>query len=174
MATLLVYIQLYIHNSKATCSWVVLYSLLIFAVYIKTSIQLRSSRGPSFLRYIFLSSSFPQTLHSRYSRPVNLTTTVVKYVQMALRWKTKLTLSLSTSSSTSLIFASSPIPYSVMACSSSSLDMYLQLLLRILSVINTFCLFSVGSHIFWNLLTPRHTHRHRPVNNARTTWIFIH
>lgn len=128
------YQQMYIlvpdHNSRSNLFWVKLALLLVLAVFVEAFIyNLFHHEIREFFRYNFPSSSFPQTLHSRYSHPVNSVGAMIKSMQMGLvSGKNILTLSLSTSSSTCLMLASSPIPYCVMACSSSSLVMYLQLL----------------------------------------------
>ena len=116
--------------------------LLVLAVFVETHTHIYTTssivRPESCLRYNFPSSSFPQTLHSRYSHPVNSVGVMIKSMQMELvSRKNILTLSLSTSSSTCLMLASSPIPYSAMACSSSSLVMYLQLLCMLSPVNHT-------------------------------------
>ena len=86
-------------------------------------------------------TSLPHHFHKLFIvdiHPVNSVEVMIKSMQMELvSRKNILTLSLSTSSSTCLMLASSPIPYSAMACSSSSLVMYLQLLCMLSRVNHT-------------------------------------
>lgn len=46
--------------------------------------NLFTKRPESFLRFVFLSSSFPQTLHSQFSRPVNSMEEIIKSMGMTL------------------------------------------------------------------------------------------
>jgi hypothetical protein len=76
-------------TAKATCSDLTLQLFLILAVFAESHIYNLVHRGQTVLRYSFLSSSFPQILHSQFSHPANSVGTMINYAQIGLLsvWK---------------------------------------------------------------------------------------